>query len=102
VPEPCNPASASDIKLDASFSKDASGRPLAKISWSQQGSSDVVLATAIDKANAANGGTGDVRYVRKSCHCHDPSRDKWACYCAQTHFVGGECCFVYLAGQECH
>jgi hypothetical protein len=61
VPEPCNPASASDIKLDASFSKDASGRPLAKISWSQSGSSDVVLGAAIDKANAANSGTGDVR-----------------------------------------
>jgi hypothetical protein len=61
VPEPCNPASASDIKLDASFSKDASGRPLAKFTWSQRGSSDMVLRAAIEAANAANAGTGDVR-----------------------------------------
>lgn len=67
VPEPCNPASASDIKLDASFSKDASGRPVAKISWAQKGSSDVVLGQAVERANAANGGTGDVRWV--CIHC---------------------------------
>ncbi|KAF6254423.1 hypothetical protein COO60DRAFT_1665172 [Scenedesmus sp. NREL 46B-D3] len=88
VPEPCNPASASDIKLDASFSKDASGRPLAKISWSQRGSSDMVLRAAIDRSNAANSGTGDVRLVIPAAGLPSMAAGTYAVEARVTSFLG--------------
>jgi hypothetical protein len=70
VSEPCDPSTAADIIIDASFSKDSSGRPLTKVRWSQvadnagaalTGTADVVLAVAIDQANTANSGAGAYR-----------------------------------------
>ena len=66
VPAPCDPSKASDIAFDASFSRDGSGRALTSYQWSQLGSNDVVLATAISTANVANGGAGAVRYVPRA------------------------------------
>jgi hypothetical protein len=62
VSEPCDPSTAADIIIDASFSKDGSGRPLTRVRWAQvanaggaavTGAADVVLAAAIDQANTA-------------------------------------------------
>lgn len=61
VPEPCDPSKAADITFDASFSRDGSGRPLAKYQWAQVGSNDMVLAAAVSTANAADGGAGSSR-----------------------------------------
>jgi hypothetical protein len=64
VSEPCDPSTAADIILDASFSKDSSGRPLTRIRWAQVvggSAADVALAAAIDQANTANGGAGAYR-----------------------------------------
>jgi hypothetical protein len=75
VSEPCDPSTAADIIIDASFSKDGSGRPLTRIRWSQvadaagvalTGTADVVLAVAIDQANTANTGAGAYRYAAYS------------------------------------
>jgi hypothetical protein len=72
VSEPCDPSAAADVIIDASFSKDGSGRPLTRIRWSQvadaagvalTGTADVVLAAAIDQANTANNGAGAYRYA---------------------------------------
>lgn len=65
VPAPCDASTSADVIFDASFSKDSSVRPLARVAWSQVpatgASSDVALATAVDKANTANNGTGSYR-----------------------------------------
>ena len=54
VPEPCDPATASDVVFDGSYSVDGMGRPLSTFTWAQVGSSDIVLSGAVSAANAAN------------------------------------------------
>jgi hypothetical protein len=66
VSRPCSEGGrAPDIIIDAGFSADPSGRPLARTRWSQPDAQrDVVIAAAIERANAANGGKGAPRHVQ--------------------------------------
>ncbi|KAF6251912.1 hypothetical protein COO60DRAFT_1674268 [Scenedesmus sp. NREL 46B-D3] len=97
VSEPCDPSTAADITIDASFSKDGSGRPLARISWAQasnaQGAdvtetADVVLAAAVDQANTANNGAGAYRITIPAAQLASMSNGKYFVKATVTNYLG--------------